>query len=136
MNETVKNILILLGAIIVGGLVNMGLVMVGSSFVPPPELVDPTDVESIRANIHLYKPKNFIFPFLAHALGTLVGAYIAGRFTSGSRMTWALIVGAFFLIGGIMMAYQGTGPTWFIALDIIAAYIPMAWIGGKLGISE
>lgn len=27
-------------------------------------------------------------------------------------------------------------PTWFIALDIIGAYIPMACIGGKLGNSK
>ena len=24
-------------------------------------------------------------------------------------------------------------PAWFIALDLIVAYIPMAWIGGRLG---
>jgi hypothetical protein len=24
-------------------------------------------------------------------------------------------------------------PAWFIALDLIAAYLPMAWLGAKLG---
>ena len=134
MNQTVKNILILIGAAIVGGLVNMGIIMVSGSIIPPPAGVDPSDMESIKANIHLYEAKHFIFPFLAHALGTLAGAFIAAKYTSESRMMWALVVGAFFLIGGIMAATMIPAPSWFIALDIIAAYIPMAWIGGKLGI--
>jgi len=26
------------------------------------------------------------------------------------------------------------GPTWFAAVDIVIAYIPMAWLGGKLAV--
>ncbi|MDB4537528.1 efflux RND transporter permease subunit [Akkermansiaceae bacterium] len=32
------------------------------------------------------------------------------------------------VIGGILVG----GPVWFIALDLIVAYLPMAFIGGHL----
>jgi len=31
-----------------------------------------------------------------------------------------------------MVNYMLPGPTWFAATDIVIAYIPMAWIGGKI----
>lgn len=74
MNPILRNILAFIAAVILGGLVNMGLIMISGSVIPPPEGVDPSDMESIKANMHLYGVKHFIFPFLAHALGTLVGA--------------------------------------------------------------
>ena len=27
------------------------------------------------------------------------------------------------------------GPAWFIACDLVLAYVPMAWLGGRLGIA-
>jgi hypothetical protein len=47
-------------------------------------------------------------------------------------MVIALIVGAFNLLGGIMAATMIPAPMWFIALDLIVAYIPMAWIAGTI----
>jgi len=78
--------------------------------------------------------KYFIFPFLAHALGTLTGAFIAGKTASKHKMKFALIIGVLFLIGGILINYMVSGPIWFTILDIVIAYIPMAWIGGKLAL--
>ena len=37
---------------------------------------EPLDIESIKENMYLYTPLHFIVPFLAHAIGTLVGAII------------------------------------------------------------
>jgi hypothetical protein len=45
----------------------------------------------------------------------------------------ALIIGLFFFSGGLIMIYQVGGPLWFKALDLIVAYLPMAWLGGKIG---
>jgi hypothetical protein len=48
-------------------------------------------------------------------------------------MKFSLIIGAFFLMGGIYMAtILSFDPIWFSIADILIAYIPMAWIGGKL----
>jgi hypothetical protein len=37
------------------------------------------------------------------------------------------------MLGGITNAFLLPAPIWFIALDIVLAYLPMAWLGGKLG---
>lgn len=132
MNPILKNILALVGGVVVGGIINMGLIMISSSIVPLPEGVDPTNMESLKENMHLFEAKHFLFPFLAHALGTLVGAWIAAKLSTDKHMMWALVVGLFFLIGGVTNAFVLPAPTWFIALDVIAAYLPMAWIGGRL----
>ena len=133
MSPMIRNILAVIAGIVVGGVVNFALVAVSAVVIPPPAGVDPTNMESLQASIHLFEAKHFVFPFLAHALGTLVGAAVAAFIAASHKMTLALIVGAFYLLGGIMAATMIPAPTWFIILDLVAAYIPMAWIGGKLG---
>ena len=48
-----------------------------------------------------YSPqKNFVFPFLAHALGTLAGAFVAAKIAASHKMRFALAIGFLFLLGG------------------------------------
>ena len=136
MNSTVKNILAVVAGIIIGGIVNMGLINISGSIIPPPEGVDNTTMEGLKESMHLFQPKHFIFPFLAHALGTLVGAFIAAKIAATRKMTFALVIGAFFLLGGITSVMMLPSPTWFSILDIVGAYIHMAYIGGKLAIGK
>ena len=75
---------------------------------------------------------NFIFPFLAHALGTLSGAFIAAYIAATSKTKIAFTIGGLFLLGGISVNLMLPGPIWFEALDLLLAYIPMAFIGGKM----
>ncbi len=111
----------------------MGIIMLGSSLIAPPEGVDPTNMESIAQNIHLYGPQHFAVPFLAHALGTLFGAFIVAKLAASRQMVLAMVIGVFNLVGGIAASTMIPAPTWFIALDLVVAYIPMAYLGGKLG---
>jgi hypothetical protein len=117
---------------VVGGIVNMGLVAVGPLLIPPPAGVDMTTVEGLQAGMALLQPKHFVFPFLAHAVGTLAGAWVAARLAATHRTTVALMVGTVFLLGGIAAASMVPAPAWFVALDLIAAYLPMAWLGARL----
>lgn len=132
MNHTVKNILAVLAGVIAGGVLNMGIIMISGSIIPPPEGVDVTTAEGLQAGIHLFEPKHFIMPFLAHALGTLLGAFMAAKISTKHPMRFALGVGAWNLFGGIMAATMIPAPMWFILVDLIGAYIPMAFIAGKL----
>jgi hypothetical protein len=133
MNLILRNILAVVGGVVVGGLVNMGLVMVGGAIIPAPEGADVTTMEGLKASMPLFGPQNYIFPFLAHALGTLVGAWLAAFIAASRKMIFALVIGVFFLIGGIVNVFLLPSPAWFSALDLLVAYIPMAWLGGKLG---
>jgi uncharacterized membrane protein YqgA involved in biofilm formation len=82
--------------------------------------------------MHLFEFKHFVAPFLAHALGTLVGAYVAVIIAASYKRTLALVIGVFFLLGGITMAFMLPSPAWFVVVDLVGAYIPMAWIGARL----
>jgi len=133
MKTVIRNILAVLAGVILGSIVNMGIIMISGSIIPPPEGVDPSSMESLKANMHLFEARHFIFPFLAHALGTLAGAFIVGLFAVKHKLILPLIIGAFFLIGGIMMVVSVPSPLWFTIVDLGLAYLPMAWLGGKLG---
>lgn len=132
MSPILKNIIAVIAGIVVGSIVNMALVMVSGSIIPPPEGVDPSDMESLKSGMHLFEAKHFIFPFLAHALGTLVGAFVAAKVAATNKMKFAIGVGGWFLLGGIAAVMMIDSPLWFTSLDLIVAYIPMAYIGGKL----
>lgn len=133
MNPIIKNILAVVAGVIIGSLVNFGIIMISGSIIPPPEGVNPMDPESLKAGMHLFETKHFIMPFLAHALGTLVGTFVVAKLAASHSMKLALGVGAWFLLGGIMAIQMMPGaPTWFMALDLIGAYLPMGWLGGKL----
>ena len=83
--------------------------------------------------MHLFEPRHFIMPFLAHALGTLAGALAAYLIAATYKAQMAYVIGAIFLCGGVAASYMIPAPTWFIALDLVAAYLPMAWLGIQIG---
>lgn len=128
-----RNVLAIILGLVAGGGVNMSLIMLGPMAIPPPPGMDVTSVESFRASMHLLEARHFVFPFLAHALGTLAGA-LAAFLIAGSRgAMFAYLVGAVSLVGGISAAFMIPAPAWFIALDLVLAYLPMAWVGIAIG---
>ncbi len=131
MNPILKNIFAVLIAIVVGSAVNMGLVQLGHKIFPV-EGLDPNDMEALAAIMPTLDAKYFIFPFLAHAIGTLVAAFIAAKLSVTHKFKFGLGLGFFFLLGGIMASLMIPAPTWFVILDLVVAYIPMALLGTKL----
>jgi len=127
-----KNILWVFLGLAVGSFVNMGIITIGPNFVPPPAGVDVTNLESMQAGAHLFEAKHFLFPWLAHAAGTFVGALVAALLAQTCRKQLALWVAVIFLVGGLMMVFSFPSPTWFMAADIGLAYIPMALLSHKL----
>jgi len=132
MNPVLRNILAVVAGVVVGAFVNSLLVNIGPSLIPLPEGADVSTMESLRESMGLFRPVNFLPPFVAHALGTLVGAFSAAKIAASHAMKLALGIGAFFLIGGITAAVMLGGPTWFIVADLALAYLPMGWLGAVL----
>lgn len=132
MNPIVRNVLAVIAGIIIGGALNMGLIMISGKVIPPPQGADVTTMEGLKASMHLFEPKHFIFPFLAHALGTLVGAFMAAKIAVARNRQLGMLVGFFFLAGGVFNVFALPSPLWFSVLDLVLAYLPMAWLGGKL----
>lgn len=136
MNSSLRNTLVVIAGLIAGGIVNMGIIMISGSIIPAPNGVDVTTMKGLKEVMHLFEPKHFLFPFLAHAIGTLIGAIIASKLAATKQKSMALIVGFIFLIGGSINVYMLPSPMWFNAIDLIGAYIPMAIIGWKLAGSK
>ena len=133
MSPVIRNIVAMLAGLVTGSLVNMALVTVGPILVPPPAGVDMTNMESLAQSMHLMGPQHFIFPFLAHALGTLVGATLTFYMAVRNPYLLTFGIGVFFLLGGISAARIIPAPAWFVVVDLVLAYLPMAWLATLLG---
>ena len=125
MKEIFKNVVIVILGVIVGMIVNMGLIIIGGIVFLPPENFDPINAMN-------WDVKYFIFPFLAHSVGTFLGSFFVSKLAKKSNVIMSLIVGLYFLSGGIYMVTILPAPIWFVSLDLILCYIPMALLGWKI----
>jgi hypothetical protein len=132
MPRSLRVVLAVIVGLVIGSLVNMALVMLSGKVIPPPAGADVTTIEGLTASMHLFEPRHFVFPFLAHALGTLVGALVAGLLAPRRSKAPAWVVGGLFLLAGIANAILLPAPAWFIAVDLVLAYLPAAWLGQAL----
>ena len=133
MNPILKNVLAVVAGMMIGMAVNMALIMLSGFVIPPPAGTDLTTNEGLLEAMKIMEPKHFIMPFLAHALGTLVGAFVVAKIAASYKLRLALVIGVIFLYGGIMMVRALPSPVWFNMLDLVVAYIPMAILGWKFG---
>lgn len=124
-----RNIAAVVVGLILGSIVNMTIITALSPMFPLPEGTNPNDIESIKANLHKFSVGNFMVPFFAHALGTLLGAFLTAAIAKSHKLPLAFVIGFFFLLGGIAMIVMVGGPIWFMVLDLGGAYFPMAWLG-------
>ncbi|PJZ51971.1 hypothetical protein [Leptospira adleri] len=132
MNLTIRNIVAVLSGLVLGSAVNMGIIMVSGHLIPPPNGADVTTMEGLKASMHLFQPKHFLFPFLAHALGTLSGSAITAYVCTDRKTAFSFLIGIIFLAGGIANVFMLPSPIWFAVLDLTGAYIPMSFIAGKI----
>jgi hypothetical protein len=132
MKPILKNTLAILSGLIIGSIVNMAIITYGPIIIPPPIGADVTTEEGLKTAMTLFEPKHFIMPFLAHAIGTFVGAFLTYNIAANYKLLLTYILALFFLAGGIYMVFILPSPLWFSAIDLIAAYIPMAYLAIKL----
>ena len=132
MHPMLRNVLAVIAGLIIGSIVNMLLINISGYVITPPENADVTSMEGLKSTMHLFGPEHFLFPFLAHAFGTFVGAFVATKIAATNKIKFALAIGAFFFLGGAINAYLLPAPIWFLILDLAGAYFPMAYWGYKL----
>ena len=133
MTPILRNVLAVVLGWFVGSALNMGIITLYPSIFPLPEKIIDGDFQSFIDNVHLLDISHLVSVFLAHSLGTLIGAFLAAKIGAYKHLTLSMIVGALFLLGGITInSMLGFQPLSFSIVDILLAYIPMAWIGWKL----
>ena len=133
MPNVLRNVLAVLAGLVIGSIVNFVLITISPMVIPPPAGVDVSNPESLSRAMHLFEPRHFIIPFLAHALGTLVGALAAYLIAVSYKARLAYVIGVLFLCGGLAASFMIPAPTWFKVLDLLVAYLPMAWLATQIG---
>lgn len=129
-----KRTLVIFVSIFSGAMLNGALIQISNNVIPPPAGFDLTKMEGLQAAMSHMEPKHFLFPFLAHALGTLLAAVMISRFLRSQQLIFSMMAGILFLMGGVSMVIMlPETPIWFVLVDLLGAYIPMAYLGYKIG---
>lgn len=128
MSPVIKNTLAVILGIVGGSIINGAIISISSQIIPPPTGADITTMEGLKASMHLFQPRHFLMPFLAHALGTFTGVFIPFKLAVSHHFKMALTVSIFFLAGGIANVFLLPSPVWFTFTDLTFAYIPMAYL--------
>jgi hypothetical protein len=90
-------------------------------------------MDGLKAAVPFLEAKHYLFPFLAHAIGTLISAVLITRFLKSQQFVFAMMAGILFLLAGISMVIMlPETPIWFVLVDLIGAYIPMAYLGNRI----
>lgn len=132
MHPIVKNVIGFLAGLVIGSLANYTCLSVFGSIIGVPEGVDPQDIESIKANMDLYEWRHFMTPFIAHAAGSLVGAFVCTKIAAKYELGLSMGIALLFLFGGIAMVTMLPSPMWFNILDLTVSYFPAAYLGWML----
>jgi hypothetical protein len=125
MSKLLRNTIAVLVGIAIGGSINVAFIILGPSRISPPAGVDVSSAAM--------QTPHLVMPFLAHAIGTLAGALTAYLIAASYKVQIAYAIGAIFLCVGLATSFMIPAPTWFVALDLLVAYIPMAWLAIRIG---
>lgn len=131
----------LLGAVgvvvgIIGGMIFMMALHMASTLVYPlPEGVDfmSQELENqtlLKEWFSTLPAGAFVLAIAAHGLGCMAGAIVATLISGRRSLIPALIVGAFFTLGGIMNLSSIPHPPWFPFVDL-PVYLLLAFAAGK-----
>ena len=110
MKTILLNTLAVIVGLVFGSVVNMSLISLGTELIAAPAGTDVSTMESLAQTMHLFEPKHFLFPFLAHALGTFAGAMLAAKIAASHQLKIAMVIGIAFLAGGISMVLSLPSP--------------------------
>ena len=128
-----KRTIVIFISLFAGAMLNGALINVSNKIIPPPAGFDLKTAEGLQAAMPHMGPEHFLFPFLAHALGTLLSAVLITRFLKSQQFVFSMMVGILFLLGGVSMVIMlPETPIWFVLVDLLFAYIPMAYLGYKM----
>lgn len=128
----IKNILYIILGVIVGGFVIYLVEALGHLVYPPPEGLDPTDIEAFKQLVRQLPVGAFTFVLLAYALGSFAGGFVTALLSTKHSVRSAMIVGGLLLVLGLINLIMIPHPTWFIIMSLLI-YIPCAYFGGLIG---
>ncbi|MAO33078.1 MAG: hypothetical protein CL824_06175 [Crocinitomicaceae bacterium] len=130
MKVFIRNIISFIFTVFIGSVINMMLIELGN-YLFPIKGIDPNDIDAYIKIVPSLNAEFFLFPFLAHAIGTFLASFLCVLIAFNHKLKLSIIIGVLFLSGGIYMSIIIPAPFWFIFIDLIFAYIPMALLAWK-----
>jgi hypothetical protein len=123
---------VVVGCVVGGALMMLGHLLSMLAF-PWPKDVDMFDQEAVARHLATLPDSAWVLALLSHAMGPLGGGFVAAWIANRAKVIHALIVGAFFLAGGVMDLFNiPQHPFWFGIADPLM-YMPVAYLAGMLG---
>ncbi len=122
---------------IVAGMIFMFMLHFGSLLIYPlPEGVDmmsqePENQKKFMAYLESAPAGAFVLAALSHGLGCMMGAVVATLISRRKSLIPAMVIGAFFTLGGIMNILNIPHPSWFPFVDL-PIYLIFAIVAGLL----
>lgn len=126
MKKVLNYIIAVIIGLVIGSIINGGIISLSSTYIPIAPGAGFTTAEAVE----LLTFKDYLGPFLAHALGTLSGAFTTAKIAKNKRLALALLVGLLFFCGGAYMVnILPEVPLAYDLIDLTFAYFPMAYLG-------
>lgn len=115
--------------VITGIVITVIITYLGYAFyIQPPEAnMSSIELEEFYQQLHA---SAFIIFLFAHAIGTVLGGFIAQAIAKARNLSPAFIVGFFIFVGSVINLFMHTFPVWFSIADLLII-IPVALLGGR-----
>lgn len=127
-----RSILSVIAASLVGFFVIAFIETVGHELYPPPETMDPTNAESIKAHMDQIPVAALLINWFAYIAGAFVGGAVTAILCRKNQIIAALICGVLLMLTGLLNLYLIPHPLWY-SIGTTLSYIPFALIGANSG---
>ncbi|WP_251358348.1 hypothetical protein [Kangiella sp. TOML190] len=130
-----KQILAVVVALVVAGLVIMGIESINMARFPWPENLSVEDKKAFAAYVKGLPISALVTVLIAHITGAFVAGFLSSKIAAANKLTLALICGAILLLGAIVNIFMIPHPGWFMVVNLLTI-VPAAILGGKLAIKN
>ncbi|AGA78873.1 hypothetical protein [Echinicola vietnamensis] len=134
MKSDSTNTISVFAGLIIGWVIQMGLILITGMVVSLPSGMDLTSIAGFKSSLHGFTTGHLLIFLGAHATGTLAGAFTSALISLHQKQKSALTIGFCFLLGGLFQIFLLPFPAWYGILDMGLAYIPFAYFGYRLAL--
>lgn len=99
---------------------------------PLPANIDMQDINSIEENMDSIPLINFIMVLIGYALASFIAGFVSIKIKTHNPVLPIMIIGIVLTVFGFINFVTIPHPIWMIVIGSII-FIPMVWLGGKLG---
>jgi hypothetical protein len=116
MSSSIKNFIIFIIAMSVGGLLVVGIEMV---------------VQRVISSVEYMDTRKLALILLAHGMGAFLSGVIVSNFTISASNIWIWVTALLWTLGGVINMVSIPHPLWFSIADT-CIYLPMTILGSRI----